>query len=79
MAHVKNHTAKMDFACPHPGCTKQFNLRYKMRRHMKLHSGIKYACDVCQKQFNSTKSVREHKSLYNNFSIFVFDYLRKSS
>ncbi|KAJ7670066.1 hypothetical protein DFH06DRAFT_1179926 [Mycena polygramma] len=36
--HMNTHTGAKPFRCPHPGCTRAFNVNSNMRRHWRNHN-----------------------------------------
>ncbi|KAJ7670071.1 hypothetical protein DFH06DRAFT_1083685 [Mycena polygramma] len=36
--HMNTHTGAKPFRCPHPGCTRAFNVNSNMRRHWRNHT-----------------------------------------
>ena len=59
--HMQAHTAKVHsrYMCKH--CLNTFSLRCNLRRHERLHAGLKpYSCDVCCKSFARSTDLKIH-------------------
>jgi len=73
MARGRNKERR--FECGHPGCDRAFYQRSDLRRHQRVHLGVKpFKCSVCLKEFtqrgslyrhikSSHKGVKDHRSL----------------
>ena len=58
---MQAHTAKVHsrYMCKH--CLNTFSLRCNLRRHERLHAGLKpYSCDVCRKSFARSTDLKIH-------------------
>ena len=58
---MQAHTAKAHsrYMCKH--CLNTFSLRCNLRRHERLHAGLKpYSCDVCRKSFARSTDLKIH-------------------
>ena len=58
---MQAHTAKVHsrYMCKH--CLNTFSLRCNLRRHERLHAGLKpYSCDVCCKSFARSTDLKIH-------------------
>lgn len=51
------------FACSHPGCTKQFPSRSRLKRHVAVHQGLKpFKCihQGCERSFSRRDNMMQH-------------------
>ena len=61
VTQLQSHTAKVHsrYMCKH--CLNTFSLRCNLRRHERLHAGLKpYSCDICNKSFARSTDLKIH-------------------
>lgn len=61
VSQLQSHTVKVHsrYMCKH--CLNTFSLRCNLRRHERLHAGLKpYSCDVCTKSFARSTDLKIH-------------------
>ena len=58
--------------CPYVGCSVKFQRREHLRRHLKIHTGIKaFACSLCQKTFIRSDNLKQHLQVHNKVKVVV--------
>ena len=46
-----------------PTCFKTFKSKYEMRRHQRIHLGLRIPCDLCEKVYGSRSELQRHKKI----------------
>ena len=54
-----------------PTCYKTFKSGYEMRRHQRIHLGLKFDCDLCEKVYRSRSDLQRHKKILHRGDRFV--------
>ena len=54
--HTKTHP--VDYPCN--SCTKRFNCKSNLKRHLEVHSSDLHGCALCDKAFNTTAKLTKH-------------------
>ena len=54
--HMKTHP--VDYPCN--ACTKRFNRKSNLKRHLEVHSNDLHGCALCDKAFNTTAKLTNH-------------------
>ena len=58
---TKGRNKERRFDCQHPGCPKSFYQRSDLRRHQRVHLGVKpFKCLKCKKEFTQRGSLYRH-------------------
>lgn len=52
------------YSCPYPGCGMTGMSLYKFHRHKRLHTGERFACDVCGQQFLDKGVLKRHQDVH---------------
>uniref|UniRef100_A0A034VSV7 Endothelial zinc finger protein induced by tumor necrosis factor alpha n=1 Tax=Bactrocera dorsalis TaxID=27457 RepID=A0A034VSV7_BACDO len=68
-AHKREHEGLMPYPCTQEGCTKAFNRRSALARHLRQHEGysFQYACDQdgCDKVYKHKPTLVMHQRKYH--------------
>lgn len=60
--HTRKHRLDIEtFTCDY--CRKQFNRKYSITQHMKVHSAVKPTCKYCQMEFVYKTSKKKHEQI----------------
>lgn len=61
-----SHINEKEFHCSFDGCTKKFNLKHHLNRHLKVHENpTPYSCNVCNESFKLKSQLNNHSVLHN--------------
>ena len=58
--HIENNDGEQLFKCPHLNCSKSFNLKQNLLRHLAVHRGAKFKCGTCSREFNRKDNLKRH-------------------
>lgn len=65
---MKSKTNPSLFCCTYPGCNKTFNKSWRLKSHMRNHTGEKkpHPCSVdgCDKSFNDSQALKNHMRVH---------------
>jgi len=76
--HSTIHKQDRTVFCTHTGCTKKFNTKKAMKRHLILHAGEKfYKCEQCGKSFTTSSSLSRHKLTHTSERPFMCEICSK--
>ncbi|XP_076319245.1 zinc finger protein PLAGL1-like [Tachypleus tridentatus] len=54
------------FSCSEPGCGRSFSSKFKMMRHMLIHSGERqFKCSICERCFHRKDHLKNHLQVHN--------------
>ncbi|KAL5016051.1 hypothetical protein ScPMuIL_005640 [Solemya velum] len=64
--HVANHTGIKPYICEHPDCQKGFMSKFKLERHLLIHTSPRsHKCLYCDKSFNRKDHLKNHMTTHD--------------
>lgn len=77
--HKRKHVTGLRFPCTQSGCEKVFSQSIYLKRHLKLHTGIKkFTCEYCFKAFAEVGNLRQHLKTHTGERPFNCDVCNKA-
>ncbi|GFN98468.1 Zinc finger protein plag1 [Plakobranchus ocellatus] len=66
LAHEADSHSTVPYECPHDGCEKSFNSKFKYQRHMIVHQKPSHlSCAFCSRTFNRIDHLKNHMLVHD--------------